>query len=974
MAPMRENQTATRRQRRRPPPLSDAGVVASSKGRSQLSSTAKQKIRRPDEIDNLDEMMLQFPSSSPMRFLPISSPSAEEHGYQINVSKDGSMITAVPIVEPHKRRNGFQRLKPTQQPSSILLEPRRSPIMFGQSARSSPVEEVSGQGLLDARNKQRTKMKRFVSRPIISSPKKGSTPKLTTISSSSNSSDSRSKRFLAFTRKNNSDSKKKLAIHPIPQPSNDVHIAAAIAAAAAATAAPRRKSKVTWDIPTPSTNNRQQPMSGMDDAESVSSFPYLSPTHKFDDDITSSGIRFSPFLHDNEKEIDQRMSEIQYERDELAKEMHKRDLIRGTIINAINTNLLKKREKIKLLDEELKQIKQMQQKQQQQSRMTTSQQRKYNDPDPIITADSDSVAERAAEEAKTDAKMTTKGTIGLDPPARRSPPYSPNEIPLQYQYQQLWEEHQALLKQTQKRGGENGKIVHFDVPSYESDSIEHRYERHHMDSRATSSRGVMFSSMEEQEEQQFNVDEYLSDLGSLVSSDHNGMHYDPDIYSVAAVVIQTAIRRFLAEIAVEERQYAVQVIQSAICTWWTRMMWDRESHDAPSQAFYTLYDEREPISHNNKKNNNVDKHNNNNNNRNYIDNNDESLQRSNPIIFEDDSYQDFRDFAATEIQRCYRGWWEREGLEIDHFAALTIQRNFRGWWAREVLDVNRYCATEIQRIVRGHLTKMSFIFDTYCIIVAQSVIRRFLSFHTSAVRLASILYIQALFRGYRVRAELRNYVQTGQEVASTIIQAQWRSYDAQMTYINTLADILIVQSIARRWFTIMKIGRKSTREKVRHDKRSETKNAGNKPKTLISSLRLSVKYTAAATKPPTTNMYSNEDNHPTWKQHRLKIMKQNPGDDVSVNASSSSKLVKSFSSSPPDTHAGWKRHRLDIINQSPQLNKQSHHSDDVSFDDFVEDIVGGGQVWYDGNKTETSDMLKNWKSKGRRSSETSSTK
>ena len=223
---------------------------------------------------------------------------------------------------------------------------------------------------------------------------------------------------------------------------------------------------------------------------------------------------------------------------------------------------------------------------------------------------------------------------------------------------------------------------------------------------------------------------------------------------------------------------------------------------------------------------------------------------------------------------------------------------------------------------------------------------------------------------------MRNYVQTGQEVASTIIQAQWRSYDAQMTYINTLADILIVQSIARRWFTMRKfrrvIGMKSTRKNVRHNNRSETKNSGHKPKTLISSPRSSIKYTATTI--PTTNMYSNEDNHAAWKQHRLKIMKQNQGDDVSVNDLSSSKLVKSSSSSPPDTHAGWKHHRLNIIKQSPHLNKQSYHPDDVSFDDFVEDIVGGGQVWYDGNKTETSDMLKKWKSKGLRSSETSSTK
>ena len=45
-------------------------------------------------------------------------------------------------------------------------------------------------------------------------------------------------------------------------------------------------------------------------------------------------------------------------------------------------------------------------------------------------------------------------------------------------------------------------------------------------------------------------------------------------------------------------------------------------------------------------------------------------------------------------------------------------------------------------------------------------------------------------------------------MAATFIQSQWRSYDAQMNYINTLADILIVQSVARRWLVLRKLGRR----------------------------------------------------------------------------------------------------------------------------------------------------------------------
>ena len=72
--------------------------------------------------------------------------------------------------------------------------------------------------------------------------------------------------------------------------------------------------------------------------------------------------------------------------------------------------------------------------------------------------------------------------------------------------------------------------------------------------------------------------------------------------------------------------------------------------------------------------------------RGYVSRNNGPLRRTKRVMFEDD-YNDFRDFAANEIKRCYRGWWARAGLEVEHFAATVIQRAFRGWWKREGMEI-----------------------------------------------------------------------------------------------------------------------------------------------------------------------------------------------------------------------------------------------------------------------------------------------
>lgn len=137
-----------------------------------------------------------------------------------------------------------------------------------------------------------------------------------------------------------------------------------------------------------------------------------------------------------------------------------------------------------------------------------------------------------------------------------------------------------------------------------------------------------------------------------------------------------------------------------------------------------------------------------------------------------------------------------------NLAAIQIQSTFRGWWVRDSLSVDHYCATLIQRIFRGFLCRTNYHFDLYRIIVIQSIWRRNAAREAAVDRLACVMAIQAAYRGFAVRRSFDAWGLAQTEVwAATKIQTRWRGYDAQMNYLHTLADILVVQSIARVWLT-----------------------------------------------------------------------------------------------------------------------------------------------------------------------------
>lgn len=135
-------------------------------------------------------------------------------------------------------------------------------------------------------------------------------------------------------------------------------------------------------------------------------------------------------------------------------------------------------------------------------------------------------------------------------------------------------------------------------------------------------------------------------------------------------------------------------------------------------------------------------------------------------------------------------------------AAVQIQSTFRGFWVRDCLDVDHYCATSIQTAYRERSCRKKYLHDLARIIMVQSWWRRNIARDLAANTLAYVIFIQAVFRGFRVRRRFKSYRAKKlrvMKIAATIIQAKWRSFAAESHFIRILVDILIVQTMVRRW-------------------------------------------------------------------------------------------------------------------------------------------------------------------------------
>jgi hypothetical protein len=119
--------------------------------------------------------------------------------------------------------------------------------------------------------------------------------------------------------------------------------------------------------------------------------------------------------------------------------------------------------------------------------------------------------------------------------------------------------------------------------------------------------------------------------------------------------------------------------------------------------------------------------------------------------------------------------------QLFELAAIRIQSIFRGWWARDCTQVDHYCASIIQKNFRAYRCRNLFLYDLYRVVVVQSVVRGCLA--------------RKSLGNSQEDLEIRRVL----GFASTMIQSRWRSFAAEMRFLRTYRDILIVQSVVRGW-------------------------------------------------------------------------------------------------------------------------------------------------------------------------------
>jgi myosin heavy subunit len=119
---------------------------------------------------------------------------------------------------------------------------------------------------------------------------------------------------------------------------------------------------------------------------------------------------------------------------------------------------------------------------------------------------------------------------------------------------------------------------------------------------------------------------------------------------------------------------------------------------------------------------------------------------------------------------------------------------FRGWLSRDIIADEHYCATVIQSHIRAYLATM-YVYETlYNVTVIQSLFRRRLAVEEARRRRAAIPVIQNFVHSFKF-----HHHEFTMHSNATKIQATWRGFITHLTYQFTLVDIIIVQSVFRRW-------------------------------------------------------------------------------------------------------------------------------------------------------------------------------
>ena len=153
-----------------------------------------------------------------------------------------------------------------------------------------------------------------------------------------------------------------------------------------------------------------------------------------------------------------------------------------------------------------------------------------------------------------------------------------------------------------------------------------------------------------------------------------------------------------------------------------------------------------------------------------------------------------RMWALIELQSYFRRWRCEAYRHAHKWAATKIQSTFRGWWVRDKLDETAFAAVEIQRMVRGYLAAIQVYDRFYSLVAIQCVVRGWICRTKARQRLGTVIILQSYCRRFLAKMEVLKM-----HAAATSIQAKYRGYSALLHFQFDLVDVIIVQSVVRRW-------------------------------------------------------------------------------------------------------------------------------------------------------------------------------
>jgi len=192
---------------------------------------------------------------------------------------------------------------------------------------------------------------------------------------------------------------------------------------------------------------------------------------------------------------------------------------------------------------------------------------------------------------------------------------------------------------------------------------------------------------------------------------------------------------------------------------------------------------------------------------------------------------EYATYNATIIQRYVRGYLSAITV-YEEIYKITLVQNFvrmkkakalanqrrmmicrtqaiaRGFILRERLTKIREKAVTIQTAWKSFYYRLVYQFKLLDVIIVQSAWRRRVARceanqRRNVLQAKAATIIQTRWRCYDANETYLQY--RIEDRAATIIQTKWRCYDTSMDFLHYLADILIVQSLIRRWFAMRKV-------------------------------------------------------------------------------------------------------------------------------------------------------------------------